>query len=170
MKAAGLTNRDQAKTFIYAYLYGAGDAKIGSIVGGTAAAGKRLKAQILAATPGLKELRDSLKGQQMLTCIDGGRVRVRSEHAALNTLLQADGAVLMKQALVNWVDTAADGVLGYKLVANVHDEWQVEVDAIHADWLGNEMIRGIEDAGKLLCPNVPFTGEMKKGLTWAETH
>ena len=170
MKAAGLTDRDQAKTFIYAYLYGAGDAKIGSIVGGSAAAGKRLKAQFLAATPGLKELRDSLKGQQMLTCIDGGRVRVRSEHAALNTLLQADGAVLMKQALLNWVDTAADGVLGYKLVANVHDEWQVEVDAIHADWLGNEMIRGIEDAGKLLCPNVPFTGEMKRGTTWAETH
>jgi len=167
-QAAGLATRDQAKTFIYAFLYGAGDAKIGSIMDGGASVGKRMKQQFMEATPGLGRLRESLKGQSMVTALDGGKLRIRSEHAALNTLLQGDGAVLMKQALVNWVEAADD--IDYKLVANVHDEWQVEVSPSDADRLGRIMIEGIEQAGQLLCPNVPFTGEAKVGKTWAETH
>jgi DNA polymerase I-like protein with 3'-5' exonuclease and polymerase domains len=166
--AAGLATRDEAKTFIYAFLYGAGDAKIGSIAGSNAAVGKRMKQKFMDATPGLQELRDSLKGQSLTTAIDGGKIRIRSEHSALNTLLQGDGAVLMKQALVNWTD-AAEGI-DYKLVANVHDEWQVEVWPDDADKLGSLMIEGIEKAGEQLCPGVPFTGEAKVGKTWSETH
>ena len=160
--------RDQAKTFIYAFLYGAGDAKMGSIAGSNAAVGKRMKQKFMDATPGLQELRDSLKGQSLTTAIDGGKIRIRSEHSALNTLLQGDGAVLMKQALVNWTDPA-EGI-DYKLVANVHDEWQVEVWPDDADKLGRLIIEGIEKAGEQLCPGVPFTGKAKVGKTWAETH
>jgi DNA polymerase I-like protein with 3'-5' exonuclease and polymerase domains len=47
-KAAGLETRDQAKTFIYAFIYGAGAAKIGSIVGGTAGDGQKLIDNFLA--------------------------------------------------------------------------------------------------------------------------
>ena len=46
-EAAGLETRDQAKTFIYAFLYGAGDAKIGEIVGGSAREGQMLKRKFL---------------------------------------------------------------------------------------------------------------------------
>lgn len=89
--AAGLETRNQAKTFIYAFLYGAGDAKIGSIVGGSARDGKRLKEKFLRNTPALRALRERVgvaSGRGYVLGLDGRRVYVRSEHAALNTLLQ----------------------------------------------------------------------------------
>ena len=55
-QAAGLPDRPTAKTFIYGWLYGAGDAKLGSIVGKGAAEGKRLREKFLAANPALAAL------------------------------------------------------------------------------------------------------------------
>ena len=100
--ASGVKTRNQAKTFIYAFLYGAGDAKIGSIVGGNARDGKRLKEQFLRNTPALRKLRERVavaSGRGYVLGLDGRRVAVRSEHAALNTLLQSAGAIVMKKAL-----------------------------------------------------------------------
>ena len=57
-KAAGLESRDQAKTFIYAFIYGAGDAKIGSVVGGGKKLGRELKQRFLDNNPSLRTLRD----------------------------------------------------------------------------------------------------------------
>jgi DNA polymerase I-like protein with 3'-5' exonuclease and polymerase domains len=57
-KSAGLDTRDKAKTFIYAFLYGAGDKKIGSIAGGGVEEGKKLKENFLNNTPSLKKLRE----------------------------------------------------------------------------------------------------------------
>jgi len=75
--AAGLQSRDSAKTFIYAFLYGGGDGKIGEIVGGKAKDGKRLKAKFLDNTPALRVLRGevdrgSTKG--WLRGLDGRRL------------------------------------------------------------------------------------------------
>jgi DNA polymerase-1 len=101
--AAGLQSRDTAKTFIYAYLYGAGDSKIGSIVGGSSKAGANLKAKFLDNTPSLKVLRrrvDSQSSKGWLRGLDGRRLIVRSAHAGLNVLFQSAGAIIMKQALI----------------------------------------------------------------------
>ena len=128
--AAGLETRPQAKTFIYAFLYGAGDAKIGTIVGGTARDGRTLKQRFLRNTPSLESLRERITraaGRGYLTGLDGRRLRVRSEHAALNTLLQAAGAIVMKKALVILDDYAKQWKLDYKFIGNVHDEVQSEV-------------------------------------------
>src|SRR5690606_28269302 len=104
-KAAGLPTRDDAKRFIYSFLYGAGDAKIGQIIGKGEAAGKKLKENFLKRTPALKRLREdvaaAVKKRGYLIGIDGRKLHVRSEHAALNTLLQSAGALLVKQATVN---------------------------------------------------------------------
>ena len=88
MAAAGLATRDQAKTFIYALLYGAGNAKIGSIVGGDAAAGARLRQQFLDGFPAFASLLRAVKAAVENKGHDRPDLRklvVRSEHAALNT-------------------------------------------------------------------------------------
>ncbi len=171
--AAGLATRPQAKTFIYAFLYGAGDAKIGSIVGGTAKDGSDLRARFLRNTPALEGLRErvgqaSRKGY--LIGLDGRRLWIRSEHSALNTLLQAAGAIIMKKALVLLDDYATQHKIDYRFVGNVHDEIQSEVVTEQAEkfgWLAVECIKASGLSFELRCP---LDGEYKVGSTWTETH
>lgn len=113
-KAAGLPERNQAKTFIYAFLYGAGDAKIGKIIGGDASDGKRIKRKFLKATPAIKNLRDAVQNaivetdrgkvvrwkRHYLKGLDGRLLHVRSPHSALNLLLQSAGALVCKKWIV----------------------------------------------------------------------
>jgi DNA polymerase I len=102
MKAAGLDCRDKAKTFIYAFLYGAGNAKIGKIVGGTAKDGAALRAKFLAGLPALDSLLKYVKWRTKkygtIALLDGRLAPVRSDHMALNTQLQGDGAIVAKVA------------------------------------------------------------------------
>jgi DNA polymerase I-like protein with 3'-5' exonuclease and polymerase domains len=173
-KAAGLDNRNQAKTFIYAFLYGAGDAKIGKVVGAGAKEGQILKARFLENTPSLKTLREKVsrvaKNTGTLPGLDGRRLQVRSDHAALNTLLQSAGAIVMKQAVVLLADTLSKLDIDYKFVANVHDEWQIEVEESYADMVGKIGVQSIENAGKVLSMRCPLSGEYKVGNSWKETH
>jgi DNA polymerase I-like protein with 3'-5' exonuclease and polymerase domains len=171
--AAGLQSRDSAKTFIYAFLYGAGDGKIGEIVGGKAQDGKRLKAEFLDNTPALRALRrevdrGSTKG--WVRGLDGRRLHIRSRHSALNVLLQSAGAIVMKQALVLLAEYAKGYKLDFKFVLNVHDEFQVEVTEDQADWFGGLAVDCIKRAGLDFNLNCPLDGEYKVGKTWAETH
>jgi DNA polymerase I-like protein with 3'-5' exonuclease and polymerase domains len=171
--AAGLQTRPQAKTFIYAFLYGAGPAKIGSIVGGGEQEGKKLIKSFLDNTPALKALRTKIEGlaeEGYLPGLDGRKLQVRSAHAALNTLLQSAGAIVMKQALVLLHDNIRKEKLNANFVANVHDEWQLEVDAKDADTVGKMAVEAIEKAGVVLKLRCPLTGEYRIGKSWAETH
>ena len=171
--AAGLPSRDQAKTFIYAFLYGAGDAKIGSVVGGSSNDGKRLKAKFLENTPALAELRDRVStaaNRGYLRGLDGRRLWIRSEHAALNTLLQSAGAVVMKKALDIFVEYAAKWNLTYKLVGSIHDEYQIEALEKDAKNVGYLMVESIKAAGIHFNMRCPLDGEYKIGNNWAETH
>ena len=173
-RAAGLETRNQAKTFIYAFLYGAGASKIGKIVGGSAKEGERLISNFLKNTPKLHALRQTvsslLSKEGTLPGLDGRRLQVRSEHSALNTLLQGAGAIVMKQALVILDDKLSKLGVDYKFVANVHDEWQIEVEDGYQDIVGKLGIQSIEQAGKKLNMNCPLTGEYRAGLTWKDTH
>lgn len=170
-RAAQLPTRPLAKTFIYAFLYGAGDAKIGAIVGGNSGTGRRLKERFLQNTPALEELRGRIDRQAqsgVLDGLDGRKLRVRSQHAALNTLLQGAGACVMKQALVHLADKLRN--IPHKFVANVHDEWQIETPAHYADTVGRIGVRSIRIAGETLCLQCPLDGEYRVGNNWAETH
>ena len=173
-KAAGLETRNQAKTFIYAFLYGAGDAKIGKVVGAGEKEGKELKSRFLQNTPSLKILREKVssiaKNTGTLPGLDGRRLQVRSDHAALNTLLQSAGAIVMKQAVVLLDESLSKFGIDYKFVANVHDEWQIEVEESYADMVGKIGAQSIENAGKVLEMRCPLAGEYKVGNSWKETH
>jgi DNA polymerase I-like protein with 3'-5' exonuclease and polymerase domains len=173
MKAAGLTDRNQAKTFIYAFLYGAGAAKIGQIVGGGYKEGEKLINSFLRNTPALDSLKKRVAkfaSSGTLPSLDGRRLRVRSEHAALNTLLQGAGAVVMKQALVLLADRLSTYNIPHKLVANVHDEFQIEVPEFFANNVGKAAVSAIREAGDVLELRCPLDGEYNVGNNWAETH
>lgn len=172
-RAAGLATRDQAKTFIYAFLYGAGDAKIGSIVGGSARHGRKLKEKFLSNTPSLGQLRENVSkasGRGYLVGLDGRKVYVRSEHAALNTLLQSAGAIVMKKALVILDHYARLWELDYEFTGNIHDEWQAEVREKDTGKFGMLAVQSIQAAGVELGLRCKLDGEFKVGNNWAETH
>ena len=172
-KLAGLESRDQAKTFIYALLYGAGDAKLGSVAGGSRATGEGLKKRFMSNLPAFADLKTrvaSEAAQGWIRGLDGRRLTVRSEHAALNTLLQSAGAIVMKQALILLDKYGILWGLDYKIVGNIHDEVQSEVKAKDAEKFGRLAVSCLEAAGLHFNLNCKLAGEYKIGTTWSETH
>lgn len=152
--------RDNAKTFIYAFLYGAGDAKIGQIVGGGAAAGKSLKKAFLENTPVIKQLREALEGmliesqvynrvtkkfdikwkRRFIKGLDGRKIHVRSAHSALNALLQSAGGLICKAWCVE-VERILTEVHGLKHGWFYFDEAGVEQigDFAFMAWVHDEL-------------------------------
>jgi DNA polymerase-1 len=173
-KRAGLKSRNQAKTFIYAFLYGAGDAKIGSVIGGNKAEGKRVKQSFLANFGTLKTFRNRITREAeqngFIKGLDGRKIFIRSSHAALNSLLQGAGAIVMKRALIIFDELIKENNLLANCVANVHDEWQVEVLEEEAEQLGQLGVDAIRAAGVYYNLNCPLDGEYKIGGNWSETH
>jgi DNA polymerase I len=195
-KAAGLNSRDSAKTFVYALLYGAGDYKLGSIVyedftedqrkrylakyttkrsreNGLRQLGKNRRARLMESLPAFAELVKAVKQaakRGFLKGLDGRRLHVRSEHAALNTLLQAAGAIVMKKGIAlldEWIKTRN---LRCFLVASVHDEWQFESPKETADDVGKLAASAITAAGEYYKFRCPLSGSYGIGASWAETH
>lgn len=166
---------------------------MGQIVGKGADEGARLKAKFLASIPALKNLIDALQAKfdadGFVKGLDGRKLYIgstldkrklpkrvwqRSNHKALNTLLQSAGAVVMKKALVI-LDTRlqANGLVpgrDYAFVINCHDEFQIEVWEEHAQFVGATARQAIVDAGVHFKMRCPLDGEYKVGNTWAETH
>ena len=176
-EAAGLPTRDDAKVFIYAHNYGAGDAKLGSIVGGGREAGRRLRAQFLEKMPALKKIIQAIKHRLsthgFLLGVDGRKLNIRSEHAALNTLLQSAGAIAVKQAtciLQRKFRSQGWGLEDVMQVAHIHDEIQFQVRKELAEDVGKLSIQAIREAGDALGFKCPLDGEYKIGNNWAETH
>lgn len=177
-QAAGLPTRNNAKTFIYGFLYGAGPAKIGSIVNGSEKEGRKLINKFMKATPAIKLLRESVlaavKKNGHLKGLDGRMLPIRSEHAALNTLLQSAGAILSKKAaVILYQNLTAMGYtwgVDYAQVAHVHDEVQLIAREDIADVIGQEAVKSFQQAGEYYNFRCPITGEYKVGNDWAETH
>tara|TARA_B100001123_G_C15300048_1_gene1020694 strand:+ start:837 stop:2600 length:1764 start_codon:yes stop_codon:yes gene_type:complete len=172
-KLAGLESRNQAKTFIYALIYGAGNKKLGQVVGGNTTDGERLKQRFLHNLGAFKDLKKRVSeasGRGYLKGLDGRKILIRSEYAALNTLLQSAGAVAMKEALVILDKKIKEKGYEAEFVANVHDEWQIEVREDHAEEVGKAGVEAIQEAGISLGLFCPLDGEYKIGDNWSETH
>jgi DNA polymerase-1 len=171
--AAGLESRDKAKTFIYAFIYGAGSAKIGSIIGGSQRDGERVKEKFLRATPSLRRLRekvDRVAQRRWVKGLDGRKIIIRQAHSALNTLLQGAGAIVMKKALTLLEEYVIRKQIKAFPVVNVHDEFQYEVEEDKAEEFGKLAVQAIIDAGQQLNIRCPLNGEYKIGNNWSETH
>jgi hypothetical protein len=178
--------RGVAKTFIYAFLYGAGDEKIGSITNPDSdtktqkTVGRRLKKKFLKAFPALKKLLDAVKGaakRGFLRGLDGRKVYVRSEHAALNTLLQSAGALICKQWLVCLEDILEENNLKHSwdgdfvFCAWVHDEVQIACRTQQiADQIGAYCEEAMKRTEQLFNFRCPLATDYGTGKTWADTH
>jgi len=170
---AGLGSRDEAKTFIYALIYGAGSKKIGSIIKRSEGDGERVKEKFLRATPSFKRLRERVDGvakKRWLRGLDQRKILIRHPHAALNTLLQGAGACVMKKALTLVEKYVRSKRMKAVPIVNVHDEFQYEVEESRAEEFGKLGVQAIIDAGKELKIRCPLDGKYKIGNNWAETH
>lgn len=178
--AAGLPTRDDAKTFIYAFLYGAGDGKLGLIIGGSSRDGAAIRAKFLEANPLLAQLIDRVREQAekgYLIGIDGRKLWMRRNefgevmaHKALNTLLQAAGAIVMKYAMVWLDDEVKKANLRAFKVLDMHDEGQWECHPEDVDKLRELMDNCVRRAGEYLGMNCPLASDSIAGSSWYETH
>jgi DNA polymerase-1 len=167
-----------------AFLYGAGDAKIGTILRPSAKEedrakiGKAVKAAFLRNTPALKYLLDAVQRQAKrvghFTVLDGRKVYVRSEHAALNTLLQSAGAVICKHWIVGFDQEMRTryGPQGgqWQALGWIHDEIQVAVKPDIAPDVCSLAVQSIQALTGRFSFRCPLTGEAKLGSSWAECH
>jgi len=171
----GITRR-AVKTVTYAFLYGAGDAKIGLSVdkqlspNKARARGKEVRAAFIEAIPGLSELLSAVKKRSAsgkILAIDGRTLIVDSQHKALNYLLQCSAGVIAKRWLLitheNLPPTAHQ-------LAFVHDELQYECKKEDVEDLKFLLELSAAQAGEYYNLRVPIAAEAKSGRDWSEVH
>jgi DNA polymerase I-like protein with 3'-5' exonuclease and polymerase domains len=172
-------SRSQVKTITYAFLYGAGDIKLGHSYdkqlpeNKAKKKGKELKEAYIAAIPGLSELLKAVKERAAdgyLKAIDGRKVFLTSPHCALNYLLQSSSAILAKRWMV--INNANIKQLGLycSQLAFIHDEIQFECAPEHAEDLGSSLVLSAQEAGEYYRIRCPIGAEAKQGINWSETH
>ena len=170
--AAGIS-RDQAKTMIYALCYGAGDQRMGEILGKGSKEGKALKERFFKANPAfsslLRQIKEAVKKRGHLLGLDGRQLTVRSEHAALNVLLQSAGALIAKK----WVQLIDQEMkrqnLDATMIAWIHDEVAVQTRE-DTEIVGTLTRRMAQEAGKHFGVKLPIGAEYQVGRSWADTH
>jgi DNA polymerase-1 len=194
-KLAGLQNRNSAKSLIYAFLYGAGNQKLAEVHAIDAKDaglkpmaishpnGKKIRDKLMRGITGLENIiavsQDRDKRQGWLKGLDGRKIKTNGQHSALNTLLQGAGAIVMKQALVEFhfdimpklglVDENLMPV-GWNYVGNIHDEVQMTSAPEIAKQVGEAFEEAIRQAGVTLKLRCPLDGEAMIGDSWADTH
>jgi DNA polymerase I-like protein with 3'-5' exonuclease and polymerase domains len=174
MNMAGLNDRDQAKTFIYAFLFGAGSKKIAQIVGSKdLSVGKKLIDKFLSELPRLKSFRSQVEQAAQsgrVKGLDGRLFNVRSPHKAVNTIIQGAGAIACKVWLRNMIKHIYSKGLDVKLIASIHDEYQFEVNKNDIQSMGEVVKLSIKETTEQLNLNCPLDAEFKTGSSWADTH
>jgi len=172
----GISRRD-VKTVTYAFLYGAGDAKIGHSFDAQLSdakakkKGKEIRAAFVAAIDGLAELLAAIKTASergFIRSIDGRKILVDSPHKSLNYLLQSSAGVLAKRWLVINHENTKD--LCCSQLAFVHDELQFESTPEHAEQLSTSLVQSAGKAGEYYNLRIPISADAKQGKSWAETH
>lgn len=174
-KALQLPDRAVTKTWLYAYIYGAGNEKLGAVIGEGIEKGKQLRERFESSFPMVKSLKEKIimsirANQGMIKAIDGRFLVSRSEHSALNVLLQSCGAIVCKHFLVNINEAVQEKKLDAKPVANVHDEVQWEVRRDQAEEFGAITKQAMKKAERDLKFKCPLDSEFQIGDSWKETH
>lgn len=168
--------REQAKRVIYAWLYGSGFGLLGELLGGKPADGKRFSQALLKEVKGLKDLVDGVKcaakSKGYLKCIDGRRVYIRSDHSALNFLLQSAGAIICKMWMVEVHRIANERIPGkFEQMAWVHDEFQFQCeDVVVAHKLGKIGQEAIKNVERKIKWRVPLASDYQVGENWYDCH
>lgn len=179
MKALGLPHitRDNAKTFIYAWLLGASLPKVADILKCSVKEAKQANQNFLNRYPGLKDLKQNKvlvdADNGFFVSLDGRKIKCDSAHKMLAGYLQAGEQAIMKKALTLWVDKAESLDLPFQLRNFIHDEFQIESiskDRETAELIGSIAAEAISSVGDIFQLNCPLKGNFKVGKNWYETH
>ena len=174
----GLETRAKAKTFIYAYIYSAGNERISEILEVSLTEAKRIRQTFEKALPALINLKNAVavkyRNQKWIYGLDKRKLMCRAEYSSLNTLIQSAGALLVKAGtvIVNNDLKQAGFVWGkdYRMVLHVHDEMQF---VVHKDKIeefkniASKLFNKTKDYFGFKCD---LAGEIKVGSNWSETH
>ena len=177
-RALGLNHltRDHAKTFIYAWLLGAGVGKVSEILQCGQGTAREAMDNFLRSIEGLVSLKheripaDAERGY--FIGLDGRYVACNSDHLMLAGYLQNGESVIMKWANRIWERQLTKEGIWFKQVNDVHDEWQTEVenDRELAEYVKQVQINSIVQAGEELEVKCPLAGSGNIGNNWLETH
>ena len=176
--------RKEVKTITYAFIYGAGDAKLGHSLNPALSdaqkksLGTDLRRKFLDAIPGLEPLIDAVKmkvrSAGQLRGLDGRPIFCRAEHASLNFLLQSSGAILSKRWLVIGQEMLDSAGLTYDIdytrCAYIHDEIQLSVVPSEVDRVKSILVAAAPEAGRYYNFRVPITAAADHGESWEDTH
>ncbi len=171
--------RKQIKTISYAFLYGAGDEKLGYSYDKQLSQsrakkkGKEIRKAYVDAIPGLKELLEGVRKASQrgyVLGLDKRKILVDREHKALNYLLQGSAAIIAKRWMVTTHDHIKEMGLRCNQLAFIHDELQFESEPEHVDDLKSLLVLSAAEAGEYYNMRIPVGAEAKDGLTWADTH
>ena len=172
-------SRRQVKTVTYAFLYGAGDEKIGHSYDqqlSTSKAkkkGKEIRSAYVDAVDGLGELLEAIKKaaeQGSIRSLDGRKIAVDSPHKALNFCLQSGAATVAKRWMVINQDHIKELKLCCSQLAFVHDELQFEVEPKHANDLCSSLVLAATEAGEYYNMRIRIDAEAVQGKDWSTTH
>jgi len=172
-------SRKQVKTVTYAFLYGAGDVKIGKSFDSSLsdkkakAKGSEIRKAYVSAIDGLGDLLAAVKSagdRGFVKAIDQRKILVDSSHKALNYLLQGSAAVLAKRWMLINQQTIEQTKLCCSQLAFVHDELQFECDPEHAKDLSTSLVYSAAAAGEFYNLRIPIAAESKIGKNWSEVH
>ena len=190
MLASGLTDRTDAKTLIYAIIFGASNAKLTRMLGRAAAP---IRAALLASIPALRRLLTAIEEEWKATAktrmnawgkleyydgvisgLDGRPIPINSPHKVLMGALQSDEAILMQYAYNFYHNKRARA--GYEAGRDCgtccwyHDEIQSECRPEIAEHIGRMKCESIVQAGEYLNIPCPMSGSYNVGNNWSETH
>ena len=172
-------SRRAVKTVTYAFLYGAGDQKIGLSYDPQLSAssakrkGKEIKEAFVDAIDGLAELLAAIKKASergYVKAIDGRKVILDSSHKALNYCLQASAGVIAKRWMVINQNNVQKLNLCCSQLGFIHDELQFECDPQHASDLCSSLVLSALEAGEYYNLRIKIEAEATQGTTWKDTH
>jgi len=172
-------SRRAIKTISYAFIYGAGNEKIGYsydplLTSGQAKKkGKEIREAFVSAIDGLAELLEAIKEKSKegyIKAIDGRHIKVDSPHKALNYLLQSSAGIVAKRQMVIVHNHIKQLKLCASQLAFIHDELQFECHPDHADDLSASLVLAAAEAGEYYNLRVPIAAEAKQGKDWSEVH
>jgi len=174
----GVTRR-QAKGICFAFIYGAGNQKLGTSFDAllneaqAKKKGKEIREAFVEGIDGLSELLEAIKEASKkgyIKSIDGRHIKVDSPHKALNMLLQSSAAVIAKRWMVINNETIKQTGLCASQLAFIHDELQFECAPEHVQDLSTSLVYSAAAAGEYYNLRVPIEAEAKHGKDWSEVH
>jgi DNA polymerase I-like protein with 3'-5' exonuclease and polymerase domains len=167
-------------------LYGAGSLKAGTIIDPNEKdevvlrkLGSTAINSFMDGVPALKKLKyqieETIASRGYLRGVDGRVLYCRSAFKGLNVLLQASGAAIMKQVVVN-VHENIESNLGlvhgrdWEQLLFIHDEIEIACQPVHTESIKTQALKSFEEAGRFFNFRCPIEGDAKVGKTWYDVH